>query len=91
MRATEEELEQEPDLYQCDTCLVRQARATLTEGNHRALELYGLLARRVVVDFRLERLAFELAGLELTRVEAKSLFDQLSLIHDARCPVPKHG
>jgi hypothetical protein len=70
---------------------VRQARLTLTEGNHRALDLYGMLARRVVVDFHLEPLAFELLGLRLTQDEAKSLFDQLHLIHEARCPLPTHG
>lgn len=78
-------------MYQCDTCELRIARLTLTEGNWRAMDVYDLLARRVVVDFHLEPLAFELLGLRLTRDEARSLFEQLHLIHEMRCPVKTHG
>lgn len=69
--------------------MVRRQQDSLTDGQRRALMLHSLLARRVVMDFHLAPLAFDVAGLALTRLEALTLFESLHLIHEARCPVPK--
>jgi len=71
---------------------VRIERNKLSEGNLRALDLYQLLARRVVVDFHLAPLAFDIIDGRMTQVDARALFDQLHLIHETRCPPPPtHG
>jgi len=51
------------------------------------------LARRVVVDFRLEGLVFDGLRLRLTADETRRLVEQLDLIHAERCPTPiqTHG
>lgn len=64
---------------------MRTARASLSGSNLQALGVYGLLARRVVTDFRLEPLVFDSVQLRLTAEQAWLLVEQLDLIHSARC------
>ena len=70
---------------------MREARLTLTEGNWRALELYDVLARRVVQDFQLAPLVFQIMGVKVTRDEARGLLEQLAVIHEWRCPIQTNG
>jgi hypothetical protein len=91
--ADEESLEHDAEVYNCDTCPVLEERSKLSAGNLRALQTYQLLARRVVVDFRLEGLVFDGLRLRLTADETRRLVEQLDLIHAERCPTPiqTHG
>lgn len=76
-------------VFQCETCPVIAKRRALSESNARALRIFDLLARRVVQDFRLERLVFDLLRLRLTADEAELLIDQLDVIYAARVPVSR--
>src|SRR4051812_22420800 len=53
LTADDELLEHEPHIFSCETCPVLKERQGLSESNARAFEVFDLLARRVVVDFRL--------------------------------------
>jgi hypothetical protein len=66
---------------------VWEERAKLSEGNLKALEVFDLLARRIVQDFQLAPLVFDACALRLTRDEARLLVESLDLIYDIRCPV----
>lgn len=86
LTADEELLEGDPDLFNCETCQVRQAREQLSTSNLGAFEVFDLLARRVVVDFQLSPLVFDAVRLRLTKENAVLLIEQLDLIYEAKCP-----
>lgn len=80
-------LEHDADLFDCETCAIRQAREQLSPANVRAFEAFDLLARRIVKDFQLAPLVFEALRLRLSPEEAIGLVDALDLIYTHRCPL----
>jgi len=80
-RATDRELEEDPEQYDCSTCEVRLRYEALSEHDQQALQTYELLALGVVQDLRLTNLVFDVAGLRMTRADARSLLLKLDVIH----------
>lgn len=72
---------------------MREAREAISPANRRALEVFALLARRIVQDFDLAPLVFDAIRLRLTPEDAVLLVESLDLIYAHRCPVPTrpHG
>lgn len=85
--------EHDPELLDCEQCPIRIEREKLSDANLSALDVYDLLARRIVVDFQLAPLVFETLRLRLTQTDARALVESLDLIYDIRCPVKRatHG
>ena len=48
--------------------------------------MYDWLARRVVVDFHLAPLVFELLDVRVTRAAGRALLEQLHMIYECRHP-----
>jgi hypothetical protein len=86
-RATPEEVEDDPDAYNCSACPWRAWQERLGDDNREALLVYGLLASRVVRDLRLTDLVFEGLGLTKTRADVLALLDRLAVIHESRQPI----
>jgi hypothetical protein len=84
-------LEHEPELVDCETCPIREARGALSPGNLQALDAFDLLARRVVYDFQLSPLVFEALKLKMRPDEVRPFVEALDLIYEHRCPVKRHG
>jgi hypothetical protein len=80
-RATEDELREQPEAFQCETCEFRIRKAELTLEDQTALDVYRQLSLRVVRDLALTPLVFDIAGLRLTHAEACRLLDRLDVIH----------
>ena len=70
---------------------MRQAQASLSRRHLRALEVYACLARRVIVDFHLEPMVFDVLQLQMTHEEALTLLDDLDLIHTFRTQESTRG
>jgi hypothetical protein len=66
-------------------------QSKLSPANLRALDVYGSLAKRVVVDFHLEPLVFDALSLHLTSDDARLLVELLDVIHAEKNPPAKHG
>lgn len=80
--ATDEELQEDPESYDCETCERRIERARLTLADETALSLHRRLSGRAVQDLHLTRLVFETARLRMSADEADLLLDRLELIHE---------
>lgn len=90
--ADDEALEHDAELFNCEACPYHEKRESLSEANRVALETFGLLARRIVVDFQLAPLVFEALTIKVSRERARLLVESLDLIYSIRCPPPKaHG
>jgi hypothetical protein len=85
-RATDAELEEDPDAYDCETCELAQQRATLASADLDALQLYPLLALPVVQDLHLLPLVFDVVDVQVTRAEGRALLARLQVIHADRAP-----
>ena len=68
---------------------MREEQGKLSRLNRQALDVYDLLAKRIVLDFGLEPLVFDALNLSLTTDEARLLVEQLECIHRERCPVKR--
>ena len=81
MRATPEEVESDPEAFDCETCPVRIWQARLDEDDKLALRLFRRLMAPGVQEMGLVPAVFEAAGLTLTQPEAFGLIDRLSLLY----------
>ena len=86
--ATDEEIADDPDAYDCETCEHRLLREALSEDDQQALRLHARLGSRMVHDLRLVPLVFDVARLRLSPREAEELLDRLDLIHEHLAPAP---
>lgn len=87
--ADDEALEHDAALFDCESCPVYTRREALSAANREALDTFGLMARRVVVDFQLAPLVFDALSLQLSRARARLLVESLDLIYSIRCPPPR--
>ena len=81
MRATPEEVESDPEAFDCETCPVRIWQAQLDEDDKLALRLFRRLMAPGVQEMGLVPVVFEAAGLTLTQPEAWGLLERLSLLY----------
>jgi len=57
------------------------------------LNAYELLARRIVVDFQLAPLVFDVLRIQMAHSDARLFVELLDLTYDVRCPMktPPNG
>lgn len=81
MRARPEELEEEPEAFECETCEYRQRFEGLSLHDRVAFDLYDKLRYEVVQDLHLVPMVFDVFGLGMTRERAALLLEKLEAIH----------
>lgn len=86
-RATPEEVADDPELYQCETCPLRIAQAQLFPENVTAWWLYTQVATRFLVDLHAGGLALERLTADQSSEEFSDLLERLTLLYDVVCPV----
>ena len=91
MTATPEELEEDPEAFDCESCPRRIAEAKLSPHDHLALQCYGLLQTSVVRELKLTPLVFDAMQLRCTQFEALALLEKLDVIHQNRPKKPAEG
>jgi len=84
LRATDEELEEDPEAFDCEACEFCEKQESLTAADDLALEIYDRLQTSVVRDLRLTPLVFDIAQLRLTQRDGLELLDRLDVIHRHR-------
>lgn len=86
--ATDEEIEQE-DVFDCDTCPIRQALEGLWPENERAWRLFNQLATRLVADLGIGAEAFRILAADIPADDMPDLLTRLAVIYDVVYPPPK--
>lgn len=86
-RATAEEVAEDPDLFDCDTCALRQAQTQLFPENVLAWWLYTQVATRFLVDLHAGGLALQRLTADLSSDEFSETLERLTLLYDVVCPV----
>jgi hypothetical protein len=86
--ATDEEIESDPEAYDCEGCEHRMLRECLSSDDEHALRLHHQLSMRAVQDLHLTPMVFDIARLRLSEDEAAQLLDRLDLIHEHLSPAP---
>ena len=81
LRDTPEQVEADPEAYDCDDCELRKRQAELDPDDELALEIYGRLAG--VRELGLAQLVFDAYELDLTTDDALALIDRLGAIERA--------
>lgn len=79
--ATPEELTEDPEAFDCESCPYRQVDDALSEADRLALHAYRLLARPVVRDLGLVPLVFDLLQWQGTTEDAVQFLTRLDRIH----------
>ena len=87
---SEDELANDPEPYDCETCPVLAAEHALWPENARAWDTYRQLATRFVVDAGLGSDAFQALTADLDAPDRLDLLARLALIYDEVQP-PKLG
>lgn len=84
--ADDEQLQYEPELFNCATCPVLQARQDLWPENLDAWFIFRTLASRLVVDAHLGPEVFRRLTEDRDTDAVADVLERLSLIHDAVMP-----
>lgn len=84
----DEDLRREPELYDCDTCLVRIAVEELAPENGEAWNMFHHLAQRFLVDTHLTAKAFEALTADWDAERILDLLERLGIIYDIVMPPP---
>jgi hypothetical protein len=79
--ATPEEIEADPEAFDCETCPRRIAESQLSPHDHLALRVYGLLQTSAVRDLGLTPLVFDVLQLRCSQFEGLALLEKLDVIH----------
>jgi hypothetical protein len=87
--ASDEDLETESDLFNCDACPVRDALDALWPENAAAWALFNRIARRFVADLHAGGEALHRLTADLDAEDFADLLDRLTLIYDVVCPPPE--
>jgi hypothetical protein len=74
-------LDTDGEAFDCATCEVRERESAVTEHDHLALRVYGLLQTSAVRDLRLTPLVFDVLQLRLSMTDAVLLLEKLDVIH----------
>ena len=77
---------QDPEVYDCDGCVLRQALEGLDEDNRRAWQLWQRLARRLIVDLHAGSQVLRWALAEDTPEQALVMMDRLSILYETLQP-----
>ena len=88
MRATPEELAEDPEAFDCETCPLRAWQARLDDDDRLALQVFRRLMAPGVQEMGLVPVVFEAFGLTLTRPEAIGLLERLSLLYQHAAAKP---
>ncbi len=80
--ASDDEIETEPDLYQCETCPVSEAQAQLWPENAEAWLVFQRMASRFVVDTGLAGDVFRRLTTEHDDDDAVALVERMALLYD---------
>jgi hypothetical protein len=86
MFASEEELEQESDAYDCETCQVLQAVEELSPENADAWRMFHRVATRIGADLHMADLILNRLTSDLDAEAFGDLADRLGIIYDAIYP-----
>jgi hypothetical protein len=82
-------IEEDPEVFDCDTCEVAQALASLDDANREAWTLYRKVVTRLSGDLNAGGTVLE----RLTREMGPSEFDEtwrrLMILYNAICPQPE--
>lgn len=84
LRATEEELESDPEAFDCADCDYQRRQQSLTDAGATAIRTYELLQTSVVRDLKLTPLVFDVLQLRLSKAEALLHLELLDVIHRHR-------
>jgi hypothetical protein len=85
LRATEEEIESDPEAFDCEACEIRQHEDALTEHDRTSMLVHRLLCGPAVQRLKLQPLVFDALGLRMTHDETLWLLQKLNVIEqDAR-------
>ncbi len=87
--ATDEDLGEEPEQFDCANCHVANALDDLWPENVEAWRLFQRLASRLVVDAHLGTWAMLRLTARRTPSEAEALLDRLALLYDLLLPVQR--
>jgi hypothetical protein len=86
--ASDDEIETDPAVFDCDTCPVAQALGDLWPENAQAWDLFKRLATRFVVDAGLAASVFQRLTEDLDVDEMQELVERLTVIYDLVMPAP---
>ena len=86
MRASQDEIEANPDRFDCQTCELRQRRAGLWQENAEAWQIYQLLCGRTVQVCELQATALEWVTARWSPEERIALLYRLDVILDVLQP-----
>lgn len=81
MRATPDDIEADPESYDCANCELAQKNDALTLHDRECIEAYGLLAGRAVRFLRLTPMVMDTLGLVVTRQKALETLRKFEAIH----------
>ena len=82
LRASAEELESDPEAFDCEACEFAARQRDLVPSDHTALRCYELLQTSVVRDLGLTPLVFDVMQLRVSQTEALLLLEKLDVIHE---------
>lgn len=82
--ADDEQLQNEPDLFQCETCPVAEHLEGLDAANAQAWTIFQQLATRLVVDAKLGPEVFRRMTEDVEEIEP--LLTRLGILYDVMMP-----
>ena len=84
-----DELLEEPDAWNCETCEYRQQLTALTEENQVAWQIWRLIGSRFAMDFGTARWVLDATTRDWPADDVHDLAQRLAVIYDTVSPPPE--